>query len=182
MPLAPLRWTHGWALCWALCWSLACQRAAPHEPPPPAAPGPQAVDLLADRTTWQGSGWRFEAVDGGASVLRVKACCVGGGAFNRPLPAGPGSHVVRIGYDNTECRQIASVEVALHEETGDAAPWKRWHSLADVRLDDAAGTKELAFTLDAPPPPGTRLMLRLYGSGGLRCCGETHVASVVLER
>jgi hypothetical protein len=185
MPAAPLRRsvlaaTFGWAICWA----LACQRAAPPEPPPTAAAALETLDLLADRTSWQGSGWHFQPADAGPPLLRVSACCTGGGPFDRPLPTalGLGPHAVRIAYANTECRHLVAVEIALHEETGDAAPWARWHSLANAQLDGVSGTSEVPFTLAAQPPPGTRLMLRLFASGGLHCCGETRVASVVLAR
>jgi hypothetical protein len=52
--------------------------------------------------------------------------------------------------------------------------------VTEVVLDGPSGTKELTFSLDAPPPPGTRLYLTLTTNGGLRCCGETRVASAVL--
>jgi hypothetical protein len=169
-----------WALWLAssLAWAAACGRAkAPAERGPAV---PATVDLLADPAGWQGSGWRFESPDGGPEGLSVHACCTGGGVFNRALPVATGGQAVRIRYANTECDHLVSAAIQLHDETGDAAPWDRWHSLTEVVLDGPSGTKDLTFALDAQPPAGTRLTLTLFTHGGLRCCGRTRISGAVL--
>jgi hypothetical protein len=155
----------------------------------PAARQPLVLDLLRDRQSWRGHGWRFgDGADGGAprdgsagATLTVHYCCTGSGLLERTLPVSRGRYLVRVHHTNSECPKAAHVDIWVSDGPADAGnPRERTH-LAFGDLDALAAPRDATFSFAVDEQTRAPVVLTLYASGGLHCCGDTVVDAITLS-